>query len=80
MSKPRIDHGKIIFRHWDSNKGLSETWQEFHTLEELFEHCLETRDPLLVDRVQIQGTDSEGVPRRLTLVFQSITVSESDAE
>ena len=76
MAKSRIECGQIIFRKWRENEGLSETTEDFKTLEELFHLCIEARDPLLVDRVTIQGYDTDGNPRKLALVFQSITVSE----
>lgn len=71
-----VEQGHIVFRIWDDTEGLSETTQPFTSLDELFQLCLEAADPLLVDRVIIQGADAEGNPRKLTLVFQSITISE----
>jgi hypothetical protein len=79
VAKSSVEQGIIVFRKWDENRGLSETTQEFSTLEDLFRLCLEARDPLLVERVQIRGTDASGEPRKLTLVFQSITISEGKA-
>ncbi|MBI5932017.1 MAG: hypothetical protein HY862_22100 [Chloroflexi bacterium] len=76
MAKSSVEQGTIVFRKWDENTGLTETIKEFATLEDLFRLCLEARDPLLVDRVQIRGTDASGESRKLTLVFQSITISE----
>ncbi len=76
VAKSRIERGQIIFRQWQDTEGLSETTENFTTLEELFHLCIEARDPLLVDRVTIQGYDVEGNSRELTLVFQSIAVSE----
>ncbi len=75
MAESRIEQGEIVFRQWDRNEGLSETRQEFVTLDELFHLCLDARDPLTVDRVHIRGVDADGNSRKLTLVFQSITVS-----
>jgi hypothetical protein len=40
---------------------------------------LQSSDPLLVDRVTIEGQDAEGAQRIVTLVFQSVTVSGSDS-
>lgn len=71
-----VNQGHIVFRLWDDTQGLSETTQAFTSLDELFHLCLDAADPLLVDRVIIQGSDVEGNPRKLTLVFQSITISE----
>lgn len=76
MKQSHVEEGQIVFRQWDDGEGLSETIREFRTLEELFHFCLAAHDPLLVDRIYIRGTDPDGNPRKLTLVFQSITVSE----
>lgn len=72
----KVEQGQIVFRRWDDHEGLSETIKSFNSLDELFSLCLQTRDPLLVDRVYIQGKDGKGQAQKLTLVFQSITVSE----
>lgn len=71
-----VEQSHIVFRLWNDAEGLSETTQSFSTLNELFHLCLDAADPLLVDRVIIQGEDAAGNPRKLTLVFQSITISE----
>jgi hypothetical protein len=76
VRQSHIDYGQIVFRQWDDTEGLSETTRDFESLEELFHFCLEAHDPLLVDRVYIRGFDADGNPRKLTLVFQSITISE----
>jgi hypothetical protein len=72
----RVQHGKVIFRRWDKNTGLDETETEFSSLDDLFELCLQTNDPLLVDRVVIEGQDKDGAVRVVTLVFQSVTVTD----
>jgi hypothetical protein len=72
----KVQNGKVIFRRWDRHAGLDETSAPFATLDDLFELCLQTNDPLLVDRVTIEGEDAIGRPRTVTLVFQSLTVSE----
>jgi hypothetical protein len=66
-------NGTVVFRAWKKDTGLSETRVEFATLDEMFRLCLEAGDPPLVDRVVVEGTDSRGEPRTLTLAFQSIT-------
>lgn len=71
-----VHQGTVIFRRWDRHSGLDETTASFSTLEDLFELCLQANDPLLVDRVTIQGRDHSGTPRTVTLVFQSVTVSD----
>ena len=72
----RVHNGKVIFRRWDKSSGLDETSMPFSTLDHLFELCLQANDPLLVDRVVIDGVDADGVQRVVTLVFQSVTVSD----
>jgi len=72
----KVQHGTVIFRRWDRHSGLDETSTLFSTLDDLFELCLQANDPLLVDRVTIEGKDEAGMPRVVTLVFQSVTVSD----
>jgi hypothetical protein len=72
----KVQHGTVIFRRWDRHSGLDETSTLFSTLDDLFELCLQANDPLLVDRVTIEGKDESGTPRVVTLVFQSVTVSD----
>lgn len=71
-----VQQGTVIFRRWDRQTGLNETSQLFASLDDLFELCLQADDPLLVDRVIIEGQDANGTRRVLTLIFQSVTVSE----
>lgn len=73
----KVQNGRVIFRRWDRHSGLDETSTPFLTLDDLFELCLQANDPLLVDRVTIEGMDSAGTPRVVTLVFQSVTVSDN---
>lgn len=72
----KVKNGRVIFRRWDKHAGLDETLMPFSTLDDLFELCLQANDPLLVDRVTIEGEDTAGHPRTVTLVFQSVTVSD----
>lgn len=71
-----VHKGTVIFRRWDRHSGLDEISTSFSSLADLFELCLQANDPKLVDRVTIEGEDSSGTPRVVTLVFQSVTVSE----
>ncbi len=71
----KVEKGTVIFRRWDRHGGLDETPTIFSSLDDLFELCLQANDPMLVDRVTIEGKDSLGMPRTVTLVFQSVTVS-----
>jgi hypothetical protein len=73
----QVKRGRVIFRRWDKHSGLDETVTSFSTLEDLFGLCLQTNDPLLVDRVVIEGEDEQGMPHVVTLVFQSLTLSDS---
>ncbi len=72
---PRVQQGTVVLRRWDDRDGLHETTAAFSTLDDLFALCLQTHDPLLVDRVIIQGVDTDGMPQTVTLVFQSVTVA-----
>jgi hypothetical protein len=77
--------GKVIFRQWSEQEGLREVWQPFESLEELFALCVQPTvpsnsspsDQLLVDRVVIEGQNSGGENRAVTLVFQSLTLQDS---
>jgi len=66
--------GTIVFHIWNASRQLVETEETFTSLNELFAHCLPLSDEKLVDRVIIHGLDDNGDPRRLTLVFESVTV------
>ncbi len=72
---PKVQQGTVVLRRWDDRDGLHETTAAFTTMDDLFSLCLQTRDPLLVDRVIIQGVDMNGMPQTVTLVFQSVTVA-----
>lgn len=74
----KVHHGTVIFRRWDRHAGLDETATTFVSLDDLFKLCLQSNDPILVDRVTIEGKDSSGAPRVVTLVFQSVTLSDRD--
>ncbi len=74
----KVKNGIVIFRRWDRQSGLDETSTSFVTLDDLFTLCLQANDPLLVDRVTIEGEDQTGARRIVTLVFQSVTVSDDD--
>jgi hypothetical protein len=76
----KVQNGIVIFRRWDRHSGLDETSAPFQTLDDLFTLCLQSSDPLLVDRVTIEGQDATGEQRIVTLVFQSVTVSGSEDE
>lgn len=72
----KVEKGMVIFRRWDRHAGLDETSSSFMTLDDLFALCLQANDPLLVDRVTIEGEDSSGTRRVVTLVFQSVSISD----
>jgi hypothetical protein len=77
---PRVQRGRIILRHWSDESGLHETEESFATLNELFALCLQTRYPMLVDRVIIEGVDEEGQAHSTMLIFQSVSVSGTAEE
>ena len=66
----------VIFHNWDPVQGLVEREIKFDTIDDLFARCLEIRLGETVDRVVLDGEDQNGVLRRLTLAFQSATVSD----
>jgi hypothetical protein len=70
----KVSEGTLVVRQW-GRAGLTESPRTFHTLDELYAHCLKTDDPEVVDRIVIHGQDERGHPRTLTFVFQSMTVS-----
>jgi hypothetical protein len=72
----KVAAGTVVFHYWDPVRGLVEQETLFDSIDELFGRCLEIRSGETVDRVVLDGVDQKGVPRRLTLAFQSATVSE----
>jgi hypothetical protein len=73
---PKVKTGIVIFHRWDSAQGLIEQEIAFDSIDELFARCLEIQSGETVNRVVLDGVDRSGAPRRLTLAFQSATVSE----
>jgi hypothetical protein len=71
----KVSTGTVIFHNWDPVRGLVEQEIVFDSIDELFARCLEIRAGKTVDRVVLDGVDREGMPRRLTLAFQSASVS-----
>jgi len=71
----KVTAGTVIFHNWDPVHGLVEQEIVFNAIDELFARCLEIRPGKTVDRVVLDGVDQEGIPRRLTLAFQSASVS-----
>ena len=72
--------GTVIYRHWDKQDGLSEISRTFTSMNELFALCLNHETELLVDRIVLDGEDREGGGRSVTLVFQSVQVTEDPSE
>ncbi len=70
--------GTVIFRQWDSKGGLTEISRSFQTANELFLLCIQAEPALLIDRVVLNGADSGGAPRIVTLVFQSASTQDKD--
>lgn len=75
MTQPQVTNGTIIFRQWDRVSGLNETAQTFNALDELYALCLSIKDPEIIDRIVIEGQDSQGQRRVIAFEFQSITIS-----
>jgi hypothetical protein len=76
----KVIAGTVIFHNWDPVRGLVEQEIVFDAIDELFARCLEIRPGKTVDRVVLDGIDEEGIPRRLTLAFQSASVSALPSE
>ena len=75
----KVSTGTVVFHHWDSARGLVEQEMAFQSIDDLFARCLEIQPGETVDRVILDGVDQTGSGRRLTLAFQSATVSEPPA-
>ncbi len=67
---------KVVFRKWERGSGLAETEHTVDSLQELYDICLKTHDPDVIDRVIIEGTATDGSPHRVTLAFQSASAPE----
>lgn len=78
--KAKVQQGRIVFRQLTEKSGLEESSQNFQSLDELFQRVLSAKEPLLVDRISIQGFDENGNERVVSFVFQSITISDTDPE
>ncbi len=74
----RVHTSSIVFHQWDAEQGLIEKIVAFDSVDKLFARCLEIRAGETIDRVVLEGIDQDGRPRRLTLSFQSVTVSDLD--
>lgn len=77
---PKVQNGMVIFRRWSKRTGLDETAVPFSSLDDLFALCLQSDDSLLVDRVLIEGRDTSGTRRTVTLTFQSVTLGDLNRE
>lgn len=75
-----FETGHVVFRQWDRNAGLNEVSQDFRSIDELFSLCLQTDDKLLVDRIIMDGVDSSGSERTITLIFQSTSIHHQTNE
>ena len=68
----------IVYRRWDENHGLQESEGPIQHLSDLFELCLKTSKPDIVDRIIIEGVDSDQAPRKVVLTFQSASGVDVD--
>ena len=78
--KAQFKQGTVILRRWDVEDGLAEIAKSFNSLDELFSLCLQADNSLLVDRVVIDGEDTSGAARTVTLVFQSTSMQDVSKE
>lgn len=69
----------LIVRSWNKSDGLNERIEKFTSLDQFFAACLNVGNPELIDRLIINGTDSNNKERTLTFVFQSVTVDGKPA-
>jgi hypothetical protein len=76
----QFKQGMVIFRRWNVEDGLNEISKPFQSIDELFGLCLQTDNSLLIDRVVINGEDSTGIMRSVTLVFQSSSMQDESGE
>ncbi len=67
----QVERGTIVYRRWDQNTGLHETEETFRSLDDLFELCLQSVNPKVVDRIILEGVTPEGARRTVVLTFQS---------
>lgn len=71
-----FESGYVVFRQWDKQTGLNEVSYPFQSIAEMFSLCLQTDDQLLVDRIVMEGQDTTGAERLITLVFQSTSLHD----
>ena len=69
----RVTKAAIKTRHLQADGGLDYGEVTFDSIDDLFELCLNTVNPTTADRLVLQGIDSEGRPRTVTLKLQSVT-------
>ena len=74
-AKPRVNGGRVVLQRWRDDEGVSETQHAFETIHELFAHCLDVAGDETADRIELEGVDRHGQTQRLTLSFQSMSVS-----
>ena len=72
--KEHVTEINLIVRSWNKQDGLNERAEKFTSLDQFFTACLNVGNPELIDRLIINGTDSNDKERTLTFVFQSVTV------
>ena len=76
----QVTAATVIFHCWDPAQGLVEQEIAFNSIDELFVRCLEIQPGETVQRVILDGVDHKGTKRRLTLAFQSATVSDPSTD
>lgn len=75
-----VKESVIIFRRARRNDAANETAQSIASLDDLFAFFLDHKAAAQVDRIEIEGTASDGRRRKLTLVFQSMTIEDSPGD
>ena len=76
-----VHQGTIIVHPWDEDVGgLQElSSHTFSSLDELFDLCLNSVTPTVVDRIILQGVDQKGHPHTVTLKLVAVARPEEEA-
>lgn len=71
--KHTVKECTLVLRQLSPKLGMDETSVEIGSLEELYHYCLSLKEPRLLERLVLAGSDESGRGRALTFIFQSIT-------
>ncbi len=71
--KHNVEQCTLIMRQLSPQRGVAETNVSVSSLEELYDYCMNLKEPRLLERVVIAGQDNHGRRHALTFTFQSIS-------